>query len=180
MPRLSGLQERLDRVYFDTHLVGPNMRKRYFGADCSLDPAVTNIAYQRGVLHPELPTFVFAIGLRLFGKTRDEEDRLLDQFQAELWIGDKPYGAIPGHLLSTFRYVNEEDEIAMNDLARAEARECGACDMRMAFLPGYVLQRPITIPVRQYMNLTVTADPALKAPLVVRAMLFTLLVRDVC
>ncbi len=181
MPRLQGVTERRDRVHFDTHTLEPGQTiHSAFRDDCVVDdPQRTNME-NPGYLVSEMTAAVFAFGLRLLGKTRDEEDRLLDFITFNFFLGDRPYGPYPGSLCSTLRFVNEEEEIHINDVAQADERPCGACDVRMRLLPGYILQRQIMVPVRQHIHVELAAADALPEAVIARAMLFTLHVRDAC
>ncbi len=180
MPRLKGT-ERRDHVHFDTHPLEPGHTiPSVFLHDCVVtDPQRTNMEIP-GYLANDMTTAVFAFGLRLLGKTRDEEDRLLDFIMFTFFLGARPYGSYPGSLCSTLRFVNEDEEIHINEVAESAERACGACDVRMRLLPGYILQRPLIVPVRQHIHVELAAAEALPEPVIARAMLFTLHVRDVC
>ncbi len=187
MPRLHGMRERRDHVHFDTHAMEPGQTIRgVFGEDCAVDdPQRTNMVRPH-FLVDDMTCRVFAFGLRLLGKTRDEEDVLLDFITFKPFVGDRRYGPYPGSLCSTLRFVNEDEEIHINDVAEAGAAAAAAeqrgvsDDIRTRLLPGYILQSPIVVPVRQTFRVELAAADALPEAVIARAMLFTLLVRDIC
>lgn len=188
MPRLHGVLERNDHVLFDTHRMEPGQVIRAFGADCPLgDGSRTNMRLP-GYMAADQTLTILAIGLRIVGTTRDQEDPLLDHFRARLLLNGREYGPWPGSLLSTLRYANEEDQIHINALGDGED-EVSPERIRRFFIPGHVLQRPIAVPTRMRFELEVAAAgapdgapfrvaPPFAGSLVVRPMLFTLRMRD--
>lgn len=171
MPKVAGYKyrERLDLTLFDTHVMVPGQELSFFASENSLgDPHRTNMEQAR-VLVADKTFFVMSIGLRILGTTRDEEDALLDFFVVEAVIGETEYGGRPGSVCSTMRYVDEDDE---HDPLQS--------DQRLVFLPGYVLQRPLVIPVRMNFLLRVLASKDLPTTRPrVRGIMFGLLSRDI-
>ena len=165
MPRLHGCVERRDKCYYDTHTMEPGQELRFM-RDCKIGEYHHTNMEVRGQLVSDQTVFIFAVGLRLIGLSRDEEDLLLDHFIVTPCIGDHPFGPYPGSVCSTLRYVNEEDA-------------ADPIDEPKAYLPGYVLLRPLCIPVRQNFALVINAAKTLPRTVTARGMLFTLQQRDV-
>lgn len=135
MPRLHGVRERHDLVLYDTHRLEPGQRVSAFGSDCPVGDFERTNMLGRGQMPHDQTVAILALGLRLVGKTVEEEDLLLDHLRLTVWIGDRPFGAYPGSLCSTFRYYNGRDDVHINELMSVEK---DADAVRRGFVPGYV------------------------------------------
>ena len=183
MPRLQGVSERRDLIAYGTKHVEPGATETLinpWAKDAEKHSIHQDNAYQFS--HLDSTLVVQALGLRLVGLAPEVEDRWLDELIFHFIVGDHPQAGVPGNLCSTFRYVNEETEITPGQILADEKRDCGVCDARFKFLPGYVLQRPFMVPVRQNFSVRVEASERFAPPAgtPVRAFLFTLQTRDVC
>ena len=162
MPRFYGVRERRDKCFYDTHIMEPGQELRFMGyPDCQVGEYHRTNMEVVGQLASDQTAIIFAIGLRLIGLSRDEEDLLLDHFMVTPSIGYHSYGPYPGNVCSTLRYVNEEDAADPIDKPRA-------------YLPGYVLLRPLIIPARQNFALWISAAKTLPQTVNARGMVFTL------
>ena len=164
MPRIKDYRKTRELVFYDTASMEPGQEREFMGFD-----ARDRVGNKRltNLLSPQLPslkdekTIIFAIGLRIMGTSRDEEDRLLDYFLIEPSIADRPYGPYPGSVCSTLRYVNED-------------AEADPTKEPMAFVPGYVLKEPLIIPALNVCWVRVLAAETLPKTCEVRVMLFTM------
>jgi len=163
MPRVIGMREIVDRVIYDTHRIEPGQSIFFFGAAEVGDRHRTNMLC-RGMLPGGQTATVCALGLRILGATRDEEDALLDHFTMGFALMDRMHGNYPGSVLSTLRNLSEVEVDLDNHPG--------------LFLPGYVLQRPIVIPTRAAFYVEVCAATSLPGAVHVRAILCTRLTVD--
>lgn len=181
MPRIAGVQERYDKVHYDTHLMEAGQKIDFMGGPLSIqDPEIEHRTSLQiaGQLNRDLTYVILSIGLRMFGTTRDEEDRLLDYFTVTPRIGDRPYGPYPGSVCSTMRFLAEEEPTIPEDLNPKETIiDCTTC---RSYSPGYIFLKPMILPVRQCFALEISASPHLPEATVVRGMVFGLNTRDVC
>lgn len=181
------MYERRDRVLYDTHKVWPGREERFFGNANVGDRTKTNM--QLGNCLASDKTFtIMAIGVRLLGKTRDQEDLLLDYLRSELVIGDKPYCDDLGPRYSMLRRADTQESLKRLeketqteiDLASdwVESRAKTLEDLPV-FLLGYQLAAPLVIPIRQSFNFTVSPGKETPEVLDVRVHLFGLETRQV-
>lgn len=181
MPTLRGIRERFDNPIYDTELVEPGQNKRFFHRVHNRgDITRTNMQYP-GQFPGDSTYIIGGIGLRLVGKSQEEEDLLLDHLFATVILGDKPYGPYPGNLCSTSRLLLESEEDAERHSRNAEKlgieRGTGF-DRPMRLIPGYCLLRPLVIPVRQAYCVEVAAAEELPEAVTVRVILLGLRTRD--
>jgi hypothetical protein len=166
---------------YDTERVEAGQEKRFFHDHRNLgDKSRTNMQYP-GQFGGTSTYIIGAIGLRIVGKSREEEDLLLDHLFATVIIGDKPYGPYPGSVCSTTRTLLESEEDAER---RERATESRSLDKRKGLeppawlVPGYCLLRPLVVPVRQNYRVEVLAAKEMPEAVIVRACLFGLRGRD--
>lgn len=163
MPRVTGVKERYDKIYYDTHNIEAGQKISFF-KDVDLYRCLhnTDVVIAGQFLDA---TVIFSFGVRLMGLTRDQEDVLLDDLMVQPVIRDKVFGPFPGSVLSTLRYVNEDDE-------------ADPVKDPVFFLPGYVLLRPLLVSSRQTFRMDISASGNFPASLLVRAMVFTMHTRE--
>ena len=192
MPKLRGIRERFDTPMYDTELVEAGQERRFFHHHHNLgDKSRTNMQVP-GQFPGDGTYIIGGVGLRLVGKSQEEEDLLLDHLFLTVIIGDKPYGPFPGSVCSTTRMLleSEEDadrrsryneERATKDAAREKLLGVKKKEAFHApwLTPGYQLLRPLVIPVRQMYCVEVLAAKELPEAVTVRALLFGLRTRDV-
>lgn len=90
MLKLHGVRERRDKTWYDTHVMEPGQSRRFF---LDTEPGKlfkTNIEVP-GCFAFDQTYVALALGARCIGKTRGEEDLLLDHLRIQCIIGDKPY-----------------------------------------------------------------------------------------
>lgn len=181
MPRLKDVIERRDKCHYDTHLMEAGQSIRFLSKlDTGLESRLghRNTLQVAGQLTTDLTYVILSIGLRLFGKTQDEEDALLDYFTVTPTLGDHPFGPYPGNVCSTLRFLEEKEPLPPEELEpKNTIIDCNTC---RSYSPGYILLKPLVLPVRQSFNLHVSASPLLPEATVVRGMVFGLASRDVC
>lgn len=153
MPRIIGVRERIDEVAVINRVVEPGQ---------TTDNDITR--------YDDAAYAVAGIGLRLLGKSREQEDRLLDHLSVRFRIADRPYGGWPGTILSTRRQVYEAVEYeppkkSVPDRLVRAAR---------ATMPGYILLRPIVVAVRMPFRVYIDADERLGQTVEARCVLFGL------
>lgn len=181
------MHERREVVLYDTHKVWPGQRTCYFGNTNVGDRTKTNM--QIGNCLASDRTFtIMAIGVRLLGKTRAQEDLLLDYLHSELVIGDKPYEDNLGSRYSMLRRADsqksleqlEEETQTKFDLTTdwVEANDKNK-DNLPAFLVGYSLATPLVIPIRQSFSFAIHPGKETPEVLDVRVHLFGLQTRRV-
>ena len=147
--RVSGIRERFGDPLYDTYEVARGGEHKFLKDDLAFlnnGPAPkerTNMPLP-GFLKGDDTYIVEAIGLRLLGKTRDEEYKLLDHLIATPTVGDKTYGYLPGNLCSTYRLLPDDEPLTDDD-----------------FIPGYVLPSPLMIPTRMGFHLDVVVSESL-------------------
>jgi hypothetical protein len=140
----------------------PGQEIRFLDTSSSIGKYHRTNMQLRGQLASNQTMTVCAVGLRLIGLSRNEEDPLLDHFMVTVSIGDHPYGPYPGNVCSTLRHVTADP-----------------IDEPHAYLPGYVLLRPLVIPIRMNFALVISAAKTLPRAVNVRGMLFTLNTREI-
>lgn len=158
MPRVIEFIEHIDEIYYDTHTINLGSHISFFGNENIGDRHLTNLIIANQLNDKAI---IFSLGVRLMGLTRDQEDPLLDHLLVSIEAGPRLHGPFPGNLLSTFRYINEEDE-------KNPVQTPGA------FLPGFVLLRPLVVPSRTQFKMIISASEKLPAPVDVRAMAFSI------
>ncbi|KKK77994.1 hypothetical protein LCGC14_2848010 [marine sediment metagenome] len=176
MPRIHSSREIRDCVYYDTHKMEPGQHLLFFDTNESIGDLNRCNLHTPGVLVLDQTVFLFSVGLRILGTTRDEEDPLLDQFIVIPTLRNKPQNELPGNVCSTLRYVNKD-------------QAADPVDDPIAFTPGYMFKTQIIVPVRQHFSLHIyrAKRDAIVSPapagafgaLTVRAKLFTVVRRDV-
>lgn len=183
-PRLAGIRERFDTPLYDTHQLAPGQSLRFFELCDTGDLSQTNMEHM-GYLPGEHSYTIGAVGLRIMCTAREIEDRLLDLFTVRLTVGRRVFLTAPGNLLSTFRLLHQDDEEYFEQLVRHETASSEELELLKRkprdawyYFPGYVLARPVIIPVKQRFDLEVTAAAELAEPLRVRGFLFGLTNRD--
>jgi hypothetical protein len=182
MPTLRGIRERFDSPIYDTHALEAGQEKRFFDNHRNLgDKSRTNMQVPGSFPHDG--TYIIgAIGLRVVGKSQEEEDLLLDHLFATIVIGDKPYGPYPGNVCSTTRTLLESEKDAARRERATESRSLAkkeGTEPPAWLVPGYCLLRPLVIPVRQRYSVEVLAAKELPEAVLVRACIFGLRSRDV-
>jgi len=161
----------MDKIIFDTHQIEPGQTIKFLREDYTIKKGehFTNMQIS-GMFSQDQTYRICGVALRLLNHTCFEEEPLLDHFMIKLYLGDKPYGPYPGNVCSTFRtiydYELKDDKPVMH--------------ASHLTLPGYVLLRPMIVPVRMGFHLEVSASPQLPKAVVARAKLFGLFTRDVC
>ncbi len=156
MPKIIRKKECFDKIFYDTHLIEPGQQKDFFTQIAKIGNLHdTNLEVSQQFSR-DMTATVVSFGLRLIGKSQDEEDRLLDHFLVTPFIGDKPVcGTSPGSVFNTTRYIEK-------------------CNICRSFSPGYIIKAPVILWVRQKINVLVQASPMMKEAHVVRIMTFTL------
>lgn len=182
MPRLIGVSERRDYTFYDTHNLEPGQSRSFFERDCQRnigDKFKTNVSVA-GQLSREKTYHCLALGARLLGKTRAEEDLLLDHLHINFTLGDRPQHEILGPQASMLRHVFSAEELA--ELERVIDEPSGKppvarppVDARV----GYHFVKPIIIPVRQNMAVHVTASKELPEAVTVRVHLLGIQSRNI-
>ena len=182
MPTLKGTRERFDNPMYDTELVEAGQEKRFFCGNHNIGNKTRTNMQVSGMFPGGSTYLVGGIGLRLVGKSQEEEDLLLDHLFVTIVIGDKPYGPFPGVLCSTSRLLLESEEDADRQLRLAEklGEEHGTgFEPPQWLIPGYCFLRPLMIPTRQSYCVEVLAAKELPEAVTVRAILLGLRTRDV-
>ena len=168
MPQVRGVRHRFDNLVQKTVLLEPGEL-----ADFDFTP--------QGAETYSIAGF----GLRVLDTTQEQEQPLLDHL--ELWCrlgrmgSHGEHGPFPGTILSTFRTIVEPLLITGEyaQTVRAAGRPAANHQqMAWATMPGYVLLRPIIVPVRMLAKLVITADKQLPRPCAVRALVFGLRTKD--
>ena len=190
MPRLTGVRERFDDVLYDTRVVSPGETVRFFGVQPeNADPHRTN---QREPGRANWDTMVItSIATRLLGKTRAQEDLLLDLVHLELVLGDLLRAQLIGSHASTLMHPYTEDELKRAELDErlppelieelemlAPMRARGFAPVGSRLGTGYRLARPLIIPVRMGFHVRVSASAELPEPALLRVSLFGLSTRE--
>ncbi len=188
MSEIKEMFERRDRCLYDTHAVWPGREARFFGNTNVGDRTKTNM--QLGHVLPSDRTFTIgAIGIRLLGKTRDQEDLLSDYVEGELIVGDRPKFNVMGSACSMLRRVDTQKSLEqleadldrpldlVTDWVEAETRH--PLEDFPSFLLGYQLVKPITISLRMNFSFSIFADKKLPEVMDVRVYLFGLETRQV-
>lgn len=140
--------------------------------------------------------YLHAIGARLLGKTREEEELLLDHIRLTFVMGDRPQIEILGPHASMLRHVYTRDEVERMQLMLDETEEfcpggvaqheygdqpiCQLCGIhknakepqRPARRLGFHFLYPIHVPVRQNISVEVAATNWLKEEVPIRVHLF--------
>ena len=142
----------MDKIWYDTGSIEPGQHARLFDKKNIGEYHKTNIP-GAGVLHYEMKCSIRSIGVRLIGKSRSEEDLLLDHLHVTLSIGDHPQFDILGPHASTLRHVLSKEEL---DRLEIQADDAPSFE-RM----GYHLKNHIVVPIRQNMSVQVFASKQL-------------------
>lgn len=184
MVRLAGVRERRDKTWYDTNRIDRGKSVEFFGNANIGDKFLTNIQVANSIA-PGSTYMAFVLGARLIGKTREQEDLLLDHLRVELIIGDKSCYDALGPQVSMLRHV-----FLRSELERLE-KEARACDTESAWMQGekkwespalrvgYHFGKPLMIPPRMPFHVNVMASSELPEPVDMRVHLFGLETRDV-
>jgi hypothetical protein len=104
------MKERRDKIYYDTMVIEPGQDVRMFGNRNIGNFHLCNLQIA-GQLAPYGSFAMLAIGTRCVGKTREEEDLLLDHLCIEVMIGDRPYVDLYGPYASMLRHLFTREEM---------------------------------------------------------------------
>lgn len=182
MARIYGIKEKRDKIFYDTNAVEPNQEIRFFGNKNIGDKFLTNM-YVGNQLTQDQTYVCLGIGMRLIGEPREQEDLLLDHLHVEFLLGDRTTWDGIGPHLSMLRHYYTKEEIEKRACAIDKMSEEERKGMNMPPAtrpPCYLFARPIVIPVRQRLEVTVKGSDYLPRSVVVaRVHLFGLQTRDV-
>lgn len=162
--------QRKDAPFYDTHLIGPQEKVRFFDKDNIGRPLYTNIETPRCVTMEWDTYLCLAIGVRLVGKSRDDEDIYLDHLRTVFTVGNQPQWEGIGPCLSMLRHVFSAEEI------KRLGREIDGNAMPRV---GYHFARPIFIPRKQNFSVYVQSSKELPEISLVRVQLFGVLQREI-
>jgi len=158
MPRLINIKRSSDSILFEN-------------VDIEERGKLYNCVEHSGVIEkltrpPDIERWIFALGLHVQKLDEHTELPVLEDLFARVKVGQHEYGEVPGHLCSTFRYVNEKDEV-------------DPVENPFPYTPGYVFNTPIPIRKREPFSVIVRAEvlPMPVRPL--QVMLFTVQKEDV-
>ena len=147
MPRIHGVRERRDKIWYDTCLVRPNTINpvRFFTTANIGDIHKTNLQVA-GSFSTDQTYIAMGIGARLLGKTRAEEDLLLDHIHIQFVMGDMPQHDIMGPHASMLSPVYTEEELETYQRKYLELRpeDVTRRSLPKHRPPCYVFIKPIT------------------------------------
>jgi hypothetical protein len=171
MARVKGIRERREKSWYDTHVLEAGQTLAFFGKDAVVGDLFRTNMHAVGNLPPSYGYIILGIGARLIGKSRDQEDLLLDHLHFTIVVGDRPiFDAIGPHLSMLRHYYTEEEMLRMKAYLDAEGTR--------AIRPCYILARPIVIPTGQNFCVRVQAAPTLPEAVKLRTYLFGLMTWD--
>jgi len=108
-PRIHGVKERMDKIWYDTIWVEPNKEERMFDHVRIGDEFLTNMRVS-GQLGYDSAFTLLAFGLRLIGKGREEATMLLDHIRFVLTLGDKPMFDMLGGAFALMERTDTEEQ----------------------------------------------------------------------
>ena len=131
---------------------------------------------------PAEETFLIgSMGARILGRTKDEEDVMLDYISMELIIGDKAGTPIIGPSVSMLRSLGEEEmHGAIGGILNSPPDTGPGYSLKESKFPapiGYMGHRfspPVDIPIRQTFQVDVEVSQSLLVPVELRIYLFGL------
>lgn len=149
MPRIYGVKERYDQIYYDTHVFEPGTKFCFFRSSNVGNLEKTNLQTP-GQTPGDCSFIVMTLGVRVIDASPEEAARALDHIRFTLMVGDMPQLDLYGPQLW---------------MAPGEH--------------GYKFSRPVVIPPRQTYNVAAKADKWLPGCARVRVHLAGLVTRDV-
>lgn len=172
------IKEKRDKIFYDTRTVEPGQSVRFFTPDRDSglgDRLITNMLIG-GMLPAEWTHLVYAIGARVIGSSRDEEDRLLDHIRMSLSVMDRETHDIMGPHASMLRHIFSREEL---DRLEVVSDENPNTDDDGVINPGFDCERrgyhfaiPIMIPARCGFDVLVEATRDLPRAVHMRIHLF--------
>lgn len=200
MPRISGVKERRDKIWYDTNAIEPGQGKRswvdavrFFGNKNIGDDFLTNLQCA-GTFGSDSTYICLGIGVRLIGEPREQEDLLLDHLRFSLVVGDHNLWDGMGPHLSMLRHVYTKEEIEQymrlvdeppteeqttSPWQKYKPGEIHRTKLPPHRPPAYLFGRAIVIPVRQHVSVTAQSSDYLPRAVVARVHLFGLQTRDI-
>lgn len=180
-PRLAGIIERRDAIFYDTNKLEPGQEVQFFDNKNVGDMFLTNLQVARELASDQ--TYVMlAIGVRLLGKTREQEDLLLDHLRVTINIGDIPRFTAVGPHVSMLRHIFSKEELERLEREDRQRFERHADESPRRAPPqrvGYHFARPIILPAGQLFYVEVEASKELPEAVTARVHIFGLQTRDV-
>lgn len=123
MPNIHEIREKRDKSFYDTADIGPGQAMSLFANKTLEDIFKTNM--ERDGFVPGTSYLVWGIGIRLIGKTREQEDLLLDHIRLVFKINDRHMYDMVGPQASILRHAFTSEE-----LKRIEDRQDTHSDTR--------------------------------------------------
>lgn len=167
------VQERRDKTWWDTHFMEPGQTVKFFHTNTNIGRLHKTNLQVAGHFAGDQSYLVLGVGVRAVGKTRAEEDRLLDHLFFRLQLGNE-IGTDKG-----LSFTGTQASMTRHVFSGKELDELGEVQEATNSRLCYLLTNPLKIPKRQEFAVKAVAAPELPQGILVRVHLFGLQIRNV-